>query len=257
MPTQREHAEQFAMLHQKRNPLILFNGWDAGSALILQDVGAKAVATGSWSVGQSFGYADAEAVPMEVVIDNLKRIIASVDLPVTLDFEGGYAEAPEQLKANVERVIDAGAIGINFEDQIVGTDKIYDKDVQAERIKAIADVSQQKEIPLFINARTDLFLKSDPGEHASHLEDSIARSHAYAEAGAKGFFAPGLKDPELIQQLCDVSTLPVNIMMQPEVPSPKQLAELGVARISYGGGPYYLAMERFRKSATKAISLEG
>ncbi len=254
MPTQREHAEQFASLHQKGNPLILFNGWDAGSAIILKDVGAKAVATGSWSVGQSFGYADAEAVPMEVVIDNLKRIIASVDLPVTLDFEGGYAEAPSQLKENVAKVIDAGAIGINFEDQIVGTDKLYDMQFQAERIKAISEVSQEKDIPLFINARTDLFLKSDPSDHASHLEDSIARSQAYSEAGAKGFFAPGLRDPDLIKQLCKTCSLPVNIMMQPEVPAPKELAELSVARISYGGGPYYLAMERFKKSAIKAIT---
>lgn len=253
MPTQREHAEHFATLHQKGNPLILFNGWDAGSAIILQDVGAKAVATGSWSVGQAFGYADAESVPMDDVIRNLKRIVEVVDLPVTLDFEGGYAEAPAQIKENVARVIDAGAIGINFEDQVVGTDKIYDTDVQAERIQAIAEVAQEKDIPFFINARTDVFLKSDPADHASHLENAIARSHAYAHAGAKGFFAPGLRAPELIQQLCDASPLPVNIMMQPEVPSPKELAELGVARISYGGGPYYLAMERFRKSAAKAI----
>jgi 2-methylisocitrate lyase-like PEP mutase family enzyme len=255
MTTQHEYAEQFASLHQKGNPLILFNGWDAGSAVALQEVGSKAIATGSWSVGQAHGCGDAEGVPLEDVIVNLKRIMSSVELPVTLDFEGGYAEESAPLKQNISKVIDAGAVGINFEDQVVGTGTIYAQDVQSARIEVIREAANEKNLPFFINARTDLFLKNEPGEHNDHMEEAIARSHAYANAGASGFFAPGLGDPDLIKKLCDASPIPVNIMIQPHVPTPKELAALGVARISYGGGPYYLAMEYFKKAATKAISL--
>jgi 2-methylisocitrate lyase-like PEP mutase family enzyme len=253
MTTQLELAQKFANLHQKGNPLILFNCWDAGSAKILQEVGAKAVATGSWSVGMSHGVGDAEAVPIPAVIDNLARIVSSVEVPVTLDFEGGYEVEPAPLKVNALKVIEAGAIGINFEDQVVGTSEIYAMEIQAARIEAIHEAATEKDIPLFINARTDLFLKSETNDHANHMEDAIERCDAYARAGASGFFAPGLGEPNLIKQLCEASSIPVNIMMMPHVPSPSELAELGVSRISYGGGPYVLAMETFKTEAAKVL----
>lgn len=255
MTSQRERAEVFNRLHIKGNPIILFNVWDAGTAKALQDLGAKALATSSMAVAEAYGFTDGETLPIEIALANVERIIASVDLPVTLDFEGGYAETPAQLKANIGRVIEAGAIGVNFEDQIVGGEGLYAIDVQAERIKAVREAAEGASIPLFINARTDIFLKLKPADHkAHHLEEAIERAKAYAQAGASGYFAAGLRNADFIKTLCAESPIPVNILIMPDVPAPKQLAELGVARISYGSGPYWSLMSAFKESARTALS---
>jgi len=255
--TQIERAQQFASLHIKGDPVVLNNVWDAGSAKAVQEIGAKALATGSWSVAAAQGYTDAEEVPLDVVTANLRRIVACVTLPVSLDFEGGYAREADALKANITRVIEAGAIGINFEDQIVGGEGIYSVQEQVARITAIRQAADETGVPLFINARTDIFLKAKPEQHSdTHLEEAIQRAHAYAEAGGSSFFAPGLADAKMIGTLCEQSPLPVNIMYLPYAPAPKQLAELGVARISYGPFPYRWMMESLKESGRKALALE-
>src|SRR5690349_1537045 len=120
MTTQSERAIAFAKLHVKGDPLVLFNAWDAGTAKAVSEAGAKAIATGSWAVAAANGYTDGEIIPLEEVLANLRRIVRSVDLPISLDFESGYSRSPDELSANTARVIEAGAIGINFEDQIIG-----------------------------------------------------------------------------------------------------------------------------------------
>src|SRR5262245_32012917 len=139
---QQEKAKTFKGLHVKGNPLIIFNIWDAGSARAVQDIGAKAIATGSWSVGAAYGYEDGENIPLDMAITNLERIVASVDLPVSLDFEGGYAKLPAELRENVKRVIEAGGIGINFEDQIVDAEGLYSIEEQRGRIKGVHSASE-------------------------------------------------------------------------------------------------------------------
>jgi 2-methylisocitrate lyase-like PEP mutase family enzyme len=254
---QIERAELFRGLHQKSNPLILYNIWDAGSAKTLQDAGAKAVATGSWAVAAAHGFGDRENLPFERVVLNLQEIVAAVDLPVTLDMESGYRNHPDELQETISPVIEAGAIGINFEDQIIGGDGLYTAEEQSKRIMAVRKAADESGINLFINARTDVFLKSPVAEHsAAKLQEALERSKAYAAAGASGFFAPGLRDPQLIATLCEQAPLPVNIMMMPDVPAPKHLAELGVARISYGGIPYRHAMNALRDAALKALAME-
>ncbi len=248
------NAQIFHDLHKKGEPVVLFNIWDAGSAKTVAEAGAKAIATGSWSVAAAHGYTDAEEIPLDFVIDNIARIVAAVELPVTLDFESGYAVDAAGLKLNIARVIAAGAVGINFEDQIVGGDGLYPVEQQAERIKAIRETADESDVQLFINARCDLFLKNGPDTHADHLAAAIERSKAYAEAGASGFFAPGLKDPELIEQLCSASPLPVNIMVMPDTPSNQEMAKLGVARISYGPGPYRRMIEDLKTAASAAFA---
>lgn len=246
-------ARRFHDQHVKGNPLILFNVWDAGSAQAVADSGAKAIATGSWSVAAANGFTDAEQMPMQASIDNIERIVAAVDLPVTLDFEGGYAADAAGLKLNIAKVIAAGAVGINFEDQIIAGEGLYSIEEQAERLKAIRETADESEVALFINARCDLFLKNGPETHAEHLDAAIERSHAYVEAGASGFFAPGLKDPRLIKRLCDESPLPVNIMVMADTPSNREMADLGVARISYGPRPYRQMIENLKKAALAAF----
>src|SRR5688572_24317336 len=101
MTTQREQAERFHALHVRGTPLVLFNAWDAGSAKVVAKAGAKAIATGSWSVAAAHGFDDGEALTLDLALANLARIARCVDLPVTLDFEGGYALEPAALAANV------------------------------------------------------------------------------------------------------------------------------------------------------------
>src|ERR1044071_4155967 len=136
MTTQKEKAELFTSLHIKGSPLILFNIWDAGSARVIEQAGAKAIATGSWSVAAANGFDDGEKVPLELVFANLERIVGSVSLPVTLDFEGGYATNPSDLKANIRKLIAAGGIGLNFEDRVVDGSGLHSIDDQSARIKA-------------------------------------------------------------------------------------------------------------------------
>lgn len=250
----QEKAEKFHKLHIKGDPVILFNIWDAGSAKAMEEAGAKAVATGSWSVAAANGYSDGQNLPLELAIANLERIAAGVNVPVTLDFEGGYATEIPALKANIAKVIDAGAVGINFEDQVVGGEGMYSIKDQSDRIRAVREAAEQKSIPLFINARTDVFLKTLPAAGTTEqLEEVITRAAAYAEAGASGLFAPGLRDAEMIRKLCEASSLPVNIMVMPDTPSNKEMASLGVARISYGPGPYRKMIEWLKEAARTAF----
>ncbi|MBA2524327.1 MAG: isocitrate lyase/phosphoenolpyruvate mutase family protein [Pyrinomonadaceae bacterium] len=254
--SQTERANLLKSLHTKGEPLILFNVWDAGSARAVEEIGAKAIATGSWSVAAAQGYADGQELPLDLALANVKRIVASVDLPVTIDLEGGYGDSANELQEAVTRVIKAGAVGINFEDQIVGGTGLYSMEGQRARIEAIREAAEQVPIPLFINARTDIFLKADPASHSDeHLEEAIRRATVYAESGASGFFAPGLRNAKYIERLCEASPLPVNILVMPDVPSSKQLAALGVARISYGPGPYRLVMETLKEAGRKALSI--
>ena len=156
--SQVEKAERFAALHQKGDPIVLYNIWDAGGAKALADAGAPAVATGSWSVAAAHGFDDGEDIPLDLVLTIVARICASVDVPVSVDFEGGYAADPTEAAENVRKVMHAGAIGINFEDRVVKGEGLYPVSEQAARIAAIKAMAAEEGVPLFLNARTNLFL---------------------------------------------------------------------------------------------------
>src|SRR6202022_945800 len=156
---QSERAARFAELHGKdRAPLLLYNAWDAGSAKAIADAGAPAIATSSWSVAEAHGYRDGEDIPLEFAEQIVARIASTVDVPVSVDFEGGYSQDNAELADNAARLIESGVIGINFEDRVVKGTGLYDIGRQTDRILAIRTVAQQRNIDLFINARTDLFL---------------------------------------------------------------------------------------------------
>ena len=255
MTTQTEKAETFKSLHIKGSPLILFNIWDAGSARAIEQAGAKAIATGSWSVAAANGFEDGEKTPIELVFANLERIVGSVALPVTLDFEGGYATNVAELKENIKNLIAAGGIGINFEDRIVGGSGLHSIKDQSMRIEAIREASEAAGIPLYINARTDVFLQTYPAENdEAQLQQALERANAYAKAGASGLFAPGLRNSNLIKKLCEDSPLPVNIMVLPDTPSTNTMAALGVARISYGASPFRQMIAALKEAAEKAFT---
>ncbi|WP_420584362.1 isocitrate lyase/PEP mutase family protein [Ruegeria sp.] len=254
MSTQITKAETFAALHKKGEPVILYNIWDAGSAGAVRDAGAKAIATGSAPVAMAQGLGDGQNIPIEVALDNAHRIVDAIDLPVTLDFEGAYAEDVLGVAANTQRALETGVIGFNFEDQIVGTSDLYDIETQEARVRAMREGCDAAGIPAFINSRTDIFLKAKPDTHDNAmLDEAIARAKAYADAGASGFFAPGLKDEDMIARLCDSTDLPVNIIALPGTPDTATLASLGVARISYGPVPYRQMIAWLQESAHKAL----
>ena len=237
--SQAAKAKLFNSLHIKGDPVILYNIWDSGSASTVANAGAKALATGSWPVAAAFGYADGQKIPLDDMVANLARIVDGTKLPVSSDIEGGYGVAPEDVAATVKQVISTGAIGFNFEDQIVGGEGFHDIATQSARIEAAREAADSIVSNVFINARTDLFLKAKPDSHNNAMLDAaLERAVAYEAAGASGFFAPGLADETMIKRLCDACSLPVNIIALPHVPASSVLAAAGVARISYGPVPY-------------------
>jgi 2-methylisocitrate lyase-like PEP mutase family enzyme len=249
----KEKARRFAQLHVKGVPLLLYNAWDAGSARSVLEAGAKAIATSSWSVAAAQGYQDGEVIPIEFAEQIVGRIATSVDAPVTVDFEGGYSEDDNELADNISRLVDLGVVGINFEDRVVKGSGLYGIDRQVRRLGAIRNTAEQKRVDFFLNARTDVFFEH--GETAAEaVNEALERAKAYADAGASGFFIPGLTKDALIGQLCEAVTLPVNVMVMDGVTSNERLAKLGVARISYGPIPYASAMRALQREARKVLA---
>jgi 2-methylisocitrate lyase-like PEP mutase family enzyme len=254
MADQKRKTEQFRALHIPGKPLVLFNVWDAGSAKAVAAGGAKAIATGSWSVANANGFADGERIPLPVAIDNLHRIVGATDLPVTIDLESGYGDAPEVVGETISLAIDAGAVGCNLEDSFPANGNLRETIDQAARIRRARQTADVANIRFFINARTDVFFQRPPEQHDDAMViQAIDRAHAYAEAGADGLFAPGLANILLIARLAEASPLPLNIMVGDATPPLHALAAHDVARVSHGPGPYLIAMKALEEAA-RAVS---
>jgi 2-methylisocitrate lyase-like PEP mutase family enzyme len=191
-------------------------------------------------------------MPFDFFEQIVGRIADATEVPVTVDFEGGYSEDDVELAQNVTRLLDLGIVGINFEDRIVKGTGLYEIDRQARRISALRIAANKEGVPLFINARTDLFLRKDAPTEP--VQAALDRAKVYAAAGASGFFIPGLQDAKLIGSICEGTTLPVNVMMMAGVPTVDRLTELGVARVSYGPIPYNRAMNALQSEAKKILS---
>lgn len=242
--------ETFAALHVPGDPVVLYNIWDVGSALAVVRAGGKALATGSHPVADAHGWPDGEQVPIEFALANAKRIVDAVDLPVTIDFEGAYSADPEQGAANVRRLKETGAVGCNFEDQVVGGEGLHPIELQVRRIRAIRDAVGAD---FFINARTDLFLKTQSYDDAL-VDQVIERGKAYADAGASGFFVPRLADPGQIERVVREVPLPLNVIAFPGAPDKKVWADAGVARISHGPFPHRALMKQLEEAARAALA---
>ncbi|MGJ8615450.1 MAG: isocitrate lyase/PEP mutase family protein [Sulfitobacter sp.] len=247
MSAQQQKAQDFAALHVKGKPLVLYNIWDAGSAKAVADAGAAAIATGSWSVAAAQGYSDGQALPLADLLRTARQIVDAVDVPVSVDFEGGYGVTPQEVSENLRRLLETGIVGINFEDRVVGGDGLHDADDQARRIAALRAAAEADGVPLFINARTDVFFQKDSAPHDTRMKDALTRAALYADAGADGIFVPGLGDTGLIAEFCMAQSLPVNVMRLDNTPEITTLVNSGVARVSHGPGPYIAAMDAFIK----------
>jgi len=174
---QAENAARFAALHVKGAPLLLYNAWDAGSAKAIVEAGAKAIETSSWSVAEAQGYRDGETIPIGLAEQIIGRIVATIDVPVTVDFEGRYSEDEGELSDNISRLLNLGVIGINFEDRIVKGTGLYDLKRQASRVTVIRMAAEQQRVALFINARTDLFL-AQSRDAAHSFSEALDRAKA-------------------------------------------------------------------------------
>jgi len=238
---QIQKAEWFRGLHVPGTPLVLINVWDAGSAKAVAGNGAKAIATSSWSVAAANGFGDGERIPRSLALDNLRRIVAVTDLPVTVDLESGYGDAPDAVAETIALAIEAGAVGCNLEDSFPESGKLREVADQVARMRRAREAAGLR---FFLNARTDVFFQRPGAKHnLAMVAEAVERACAYAAAGADGLFAPGLLAPRLIERLVEASPLPLNIMMGEGAPSVRELAECGVARVSYGPFPYLEAMK--------------
>lgn len=244
-----DKIKAFGDLHIPGNPLILYNIWDAGSAKAVAEAGAKAIATGSWGVACSLGYKDGETLPLDAALENLERILSVTELPVTIDMEAGYGVDAAGVAASVAKAASAGAVGINLEDKDPVTRQLFETAEATSRIKAAAKSG------LWINARTDVFIVTPKEAHDAALADSvIERAKSYADGGASSLFVPFVYDAALIARLCEKSPLPINILVGEGVPDIKALADLGVARISHGHGPWAKVMQDLGEAAKRAMA---
>jgi 2-methylisocitrate lyase-like PEP mutase family enzyme len=242
--------ETFTALHVPGDPVILYNIWDVGSALAVIDAGAKALATGSHPVADANGWPDGQQVPMDFAFANAKRIVDSVEVPVTVDFEGAYSIDPEEGGKNVARLKETGAVGCNFEDQVIGGEGLHPLDLQVKRIAAIRKAVGTD---FYINARTDLFLKTQTYDDAL-VDQVVERGKAFADAGASGFFVPRLADPKQIERVVREVQLPLNVIAFPGAPDKRIWADAGVARISHGPFPHRALMAKLTEMAREAIA---
>lgn len=242
--------ETFAALHVPGDPIILYNIWDVASALAVVAAGAKALATGSHPVADANGWPDGQQVPIDFALANATRIVNAVDLPLSVDFEGAYSADPDEGAINVARLATTGAVGCNFEDQLVGGEGLHPIDLQVARIAAIRRAVGDQ---FFINARTDLLLKTQTHDDAL-IDQVVDRGRAFADAGASGFFVPRLSDPKQIERVVREVPLPLNVIAFPGAPDKSVWANAGVARISHGPFPHRALMKTLEEMAHEAIS---
>lgn len=254
---QRKKEKQFYELHHNGDLLILPNVWEVSGAAMLENIGYRAVATSSSAIAASNGYDDGQKIPFNDLLHILRRIVSSVNVPVTADVESGYADNNITLAENIKKLIDTGIAGINFEDSHNDEQKLIPLDEQCEKISLIKKISSENGASLFINARTDSYIKSNQLSKEEKLSETIKRGKAYKEAGADCLYPIFLKDKKDIETIIKEVGLPVNILLHAGIPDFKELKEMGVARLSLGGNFIKFAINAMKNVAEKLLNYEG
>jgi 2-methylisocitrate lyase-like PEP mutase family enzyme len=224
--------EQFDNLHHTANIFVLPNVWNAKSALFFQEMGFPAIATSSAAVAESLGYEDGEQMPFNTYLFVIKRILATVQIPLTVDLEMGYASRAEDIYTNILELINLGAIGINLEDSIIrqGTRSLQNAQTFAQTLEFIKNRLTIDNLDLFINVRCDTYLLDVPDKQ----KETGQRAKLYANSGANGLFLPCISEEEDIAAAAQATRLPLNVMQVPGLPKLDTLQELGVKRVSMG-----------------------
>jgi 2-methylisocitrate lyase-like PEP mutase family enzyme len=249
-PTDLEsRCDLLRSLHVPGTPLVLPNAWDVASARAVVAAGFPVVATTSRGVAGSLGYEDHERAPRDEMLAAAGRIAGAVEVPVTVDAEAGYGMEPADL---VAALMNMGAAGCNLEDTNHATGELRDPVEHAAWLRAVREAASDQSYPLVINARIDVFLSalasgSDTGSQAELVSEALRRAHAYVEAGADCVFPIGLWERDALAAFISEAPGPVNVLRIPPAPRQAELAELGVARVSYGGLLHHDAMEQFSR----------
>ena len=251
--TQREKAMAFRDLHEHPPTLVLVNAWDAASARIVEQAGCRAIATSSASLAWGLGYPDGEDVGRNEVLTVVRRITQAVSVPVTVDYVSGFGRTTDELAASIRDLIGTGAVGINLEDATHDPNRpLYTVAEQVERIRVVRTAAEAAGVPLVINARTDAYhLPGVPPEQ--RLDESIRRIQAYREAGADCLLVLGVVEDAEIGRVAREARGPVNVLAGPRTPPVGRLSELGVARVSTGGGPGAAAYGLLRRVAREVL----
>jgi 2-methylisocitrate lyase-like PEP mutase family enzyme len=253
LETQRAKADAFRAMHDRSKILVLPNAWDPMSARVIEEAGARAIATTSAGVAFSVGYPDGEAMPRDEMIAAITRIARVVTVPLSADIESGFARDAREVAETVRRVIDAGAVGINLEDAIHGgPPALYDLETAIERVRAAREAASASGVPLVINARTDVYLLSI-GEPDTRFDHAVRRANAYRKAGADCLFIPRIGRPADIERIVAALDGPLNLLAFPGIPTIAELERLGVARLSVGTWPTLAAMSTARKIARELL----
>jgi len=246
-------ALQLGALHRGPRILVLANAWDAASARIFEVAGSRAIGTTSAGIANTLGRADGQRIGRYQMLEVVKRIANVVSIPVTADMEAGYGDAPEAVADTASAVMEAGAVGMNFEDSLGKEERtLADVSLQVERIKAIREAAASAGIAFVLNARTDVFLRG-VGEPATRLDHAISRANAYRQAGADCLFVPGVIDRETIARLVKEIAGPINILAVAGSLPVAELEKLGVARVSVGSGPMRATTALTRRIAKELL----
>jgi 2-methylisocitrate lyase-like PEP mutase family enzyme len=218
---------------------------------MMEWLGYPAVATASASVAYSLGYDDGQQITLEAMLDVVGRVAAAVKVPVTADMEWGYAEQPRDVAENMRRVLRAGAVGINLEDSIREGEVLFDVDFQCARIQAVRDVARQEGVPLFINARTDVYWPKVSGTEAEKFDQAVLRGKAYLQAGADCIYPIILGDLETLKRLQKEIRAPINVLAPTCRPTLRELEAAGIARLSLGPALVWASLTTMRKIAVE------
>jgi 2-methylisocitrate lyase-like PEP mutase family enzyme len=244
--TQPEKADLFGKQHKDDKILLLPNVWDTISARLIASAGFQSLATASFSIAAANGYEDGEKIPFDRLVKVVAEITNAVDLPVSVDFERGYANDLRQLADNVNRLLDAGAIGVNIEDRSDTGKDLVSTDAQCRKIEIIREAGVKYGVNIFINARTDAFLL----KVSNYVDETIQRGNAFRSAGADCFYPVLVDNYADIERICGTVSLPVNVLLMKPAGDLKKLQDIGVKRISLGPGSLKYVLTKLRNMAS-------
>jgi 2-methylisocitrate lyase-like PEP mutase family enzyme len=252
LKSQAEKAEAFRAMHRGEKILVLPNAWDVPSARVFEDAGFGAVATSSAGVMVSLGYPDGEEIVFDEYAAAVGRISKVLGIPLSADVVGGFGNDPEDVAASVEKIVEAGAIGINIEDFVHAAKKLLPLEKQLDRLKAVIALKESSGVPIVINARTDAFRFAE-GDEKARLGEAIRRGQAFRDLGVDCVYPMGLTDSNSISTCVDALKFPINVMVRKGLPPVTELQRLGVARVSFGPSASYAAMGLLKRASEEVL----
>lgn len=243
--------QAFETFHQQESPILLCNVWDVPSAKLAEKLQFKAIGTSSGAIAQMLGYRDGEEISFAELAYIVKRIVANVQTPLTVDLEAGYSRKPRLIAEHIKQLIDLGIVGINIEDSLVDQKRyLLGADVFASHLEAVIKELGDHARHIFINVRTDTFLLG----HSEALEETLVRAGLYHQVGADGLFVPTIQKEEDIQAVVRESKLPVNVMCMSSLPDFATLKAIGVKRISMGNFLHSYLLKQMEQSLQQIIT---